>query len=77
VTCRPVARQRLGKHISATTNTQATVGIISVAMQYAVNIIEEEVFSVWFAYCRTTDVFCMDPSRDYISDTEQSAAEGE
>jgi hypothetical protein len=26
VTCRPVAGQRLGKHIPATTNTQATTG---------------------------------------------------
>jgi hypothetical protein len=26
VTCRPVAGQRLGKHIPATTNTQATIG---------------------------------------------------
>jgi hypothetical protein len=38
-------------------------------MYRAVNIIEEEVFSVWFAYihCWATDVFSMGPPRDYIS----------
>jgi hypothetical protein len=28
------------------------------------------VFSMWFAYCWATDVFSMDPPRDYISGTE-------
>jgi hypothetical protein len=44
--------------------------ITSVAMQWDVNTrIEEEVFSMWFAYiqCWATDVFSMDPFRDYIS----------
>jgi hypothetical protein len=39
-------------------------------MQRAVNTtMEEEVFSMWFAciHCWTTDVFSMDPPRDYIS----------
>jgi hypothetical protein len=26
VTCKPIARERLGKHIPAATNTQATIG---------------------------------------------------
>jgi hypothetical protein len=39
-------------------------------MQRAVNTaIEENVFSVWFAYihCWATDVFSMGPPRDYVS----------
>jgi hypothetical protein len=39
-------------------------------MQRTVNItIEEKVFSMWFAYirCWETDVFFLDPPRDYIS----------
>jgi hypothetical protein len=39
-------------------------------MQRAVNAtIEEEVFSMWFAYvhCWAKDVFSMGPLRDYIS----------
>jgi hypothetical protein len=39
-------------------------------MQRAVNTtIEEEVFSLWFAYiyCMAMDVFSMGPPRDYIS----------
>jgi hypothetical protein len=37
-------------------------------MQRAVNLtMEEEVFSVWFAYCWATDVFSMGPPLEYIS----------
>jgi hypothetical protein len=39
-------------------------------MQRAVNTtIEETMFSIWVAYihCWATDVFSMDPPRDYIS----------
>jgi hypothetical protein len=38
-------------------------------MQRVVNKIEEEVLSMWFAYthCWATDVFSMDPPRDYVS----------
>jgi hypothetical protein len=41
-------------------------------MQRAVNTIEKKVFSVWFAYIRfwATDVFSVDPPRDYKSSTE-------
>jgi hypothetical protein len=42
-------------------------------MQRAVNTtIEEEVFSMWFAYfhCWATDTFSMGPPRDHISGTE-------
>jgi hypothetical protein len=42
-------------------------------MQRAVNItIEEEVFSMWFAYIHygATDVFPTGPPRDYVSGTE-------
>jgi hypothetical protein len=48
--------------------------ITSVAVQRAVNkTVDEEVFPMWFAYihCWATDVFSMDPPRDYISGTEQ------
>jgi hypothetical protein len=44
-------------------------------MQRAVNTtIEEDVFSMWFAYihCWATDVFSMDLPRHYISGTEPS-----
>jgi hypothetical protein len=44
-------------------------------MQRAVNTtIEEEVFSMWFAYihCCETHVFSTGPPRDYISGTEQT-----
>jgi hypothetical protein len=42
-------------------------------MQRAVNAtIEEEVFSMWFTYCWSTDVFSINPPRDYISGTEQN-----
>jgi hypothetical protein len=41
-------------------------------MQHAVNTTtEDEVFSMWLAYCWATDVFFMDPTRDHISCTEQ------
>jgi hypothetical protein len=83
----PIARQRVAKHIPAEANARNNSTFIarqrpqyagnnritSVAMQRAVNTtIEEEVFSMWFAYihCWTTDVFSMGPSRDYISGTE-------
>jgi hypothetical protein len=52
-------------------------------MQRAVNTtIEEEVFSMWFAYIHywATDVFSMDPPRDYISSpvvNQKSVAERE
>jgi hypothetical protein len=52
-------------------------------MQRAVNTaIEEEVFSMWFAYihCWETDVFSMDPPRDCISSrvvNEKSVVERE
>jgi hypothetical protein len=52
-------------------------------MQRAVNtIIEEEVFSMWFAYihCRAMDGFSMAPSRRYISSpvvNERSVVERE
>jgi hypothetical protein len=39
-------------------------------MQRAVNTtIVEEIFSMWFAYihCGATDVFPMDPPKDYVS----------
>jgi hypothetical protein len=38
-------------------------------MQRAVNTIEEAVFCMWFAciHCWETDMFSMDPPRDYIS----------
>jgi hypothetical protein len=39
-------------------------------MQRAVNTtMEEELFYMWFAYihCWATDVFSMDPLRDYLS----------
>jgi hypothetical protein len=34
----------------------------------------QEVFSMWFAYihCWATDMFSMDPPRDYVSSTEQT-----
>jgi hypothetical protein len=47
--------------------------ITSVAMQRAANTtIKVELFSMWFAYihCWATDIFSMDPPRDYVSGTE-------
>jgi hypothetical protein len=47
--------------------------IIYVSVQRAVNTtIEEEVFSMWFAYihCWAKDVYSMGPPRDYVSGTE-------
>jgi hypothetical protein len=53
--CKSVAGQLLSKHIPATTNTQAT----SFAIQLAVDItIEEEVFSMWFAYIHCGQRMC-------------------
>jgi hypothetical protein len=42
--------------------------ITSAAMQRTVNTIEEEVFSILFAYihCGATDIFSMGPTRDYV-----------
>jgi hypothetical protein len=54
VTCRPLAGQRLGKDVSAAANTQAT----SVAVQRAVNTIEEEVFCMWLAYIHPGQRMC-------------------
>jgi hypothetical protein len=52
-------------------------------MQRAVNTtIEEEAFPMWFAYihCGATNVFSVDPPRDYISSpvvNQKSVVEGE
>jgi hypothetical protein len=67
VTCRRIARRRLGDHIPVTTNTQATIGYLSFLCSRAVNTtIEEAMNSIWFAYihCWATDVFFVmsDPS---------------
>jgi hypothetical protein len=45
-------------------------------MQRALNTIEEEVFSMLFAYihCWATDVFSMGSALDYVSGTEQNQA---
>jgi hypothetical protein len=70
VTCRRVAGQRLGKHIPATKNTQAKIGYLPLLCNGAVNTkIEEEVFSIWFAYIHfwATEVYSIGPPRDYIS----------
>jgi hypothetical protein len=84
----PTARRRVAKHVPLDANMRISgtliskqrpqfadnSRIISVALQRAVNTIEEEVFSVWFAcmHCWTTDVFSMCPPRDYISGTESN-----
>jgi hypothetical protein len=52
MTCETIARERLGKHIPAATNTQAIIGYLPLLCNGAVNTIEPmslEVFSVWFA----------------------------
>jgi hypothetical protein len=59
VTWRAIARQRLGKHIPATNNTQATIGELPFLCNDTVFTIEEELFS-------------KGPPRDYISSTEQN-----
>jgi hypothetical protein len=58
----PIARQRVAKHVHATMNT-------SIAVQRAIIRIEEELFSMWFAYvhCWATDVFPMGSPREYIN----------
>jgi hypothetical protein len=67
MTCRPVAGQRLCKHIPKYAGSNRRT---AVSMQRAITTtIEEEVFSMWFAYihCWATDVFSMRPPRDCIS----------
>jgi hypothetical protein len=65
----------LGNDSVNTFPRQRTIGnnrITYVAMESAVNTtIEEEVFSMWFAYIHfwATNVFSMDPPQDYISGT--------
>jgi hypothetical protein len=72
VTCRPVAGQRLSKHVPAEGNSEYAGNnwITSISMQHAVNTtIEEAVFSMWFAYihCWAMDVSSKGPPQDYIS----------
>jgi hypothetical protein len=75
VTCRPIARERLGKHIPTATNTQATIGQLLLLWNGTVNTtVEEPVFSMWFSYihCWATVVFSMGPPPDCISSTGQN-----
>jgi hypothetical protein len=56
----PIARQRLSKHITDTTNMQATLRLLPFLFNGALNtIIEEAAFSMWFAYihCWAADMF--------------------